>query len=88
MYETRIARWGNSSAARLPEKIMKDVGINPGDTVEISQVAGAIVIRKKDEKKKTLKAAGMLAEYANPKLREKEKDAYRKAAVRRYEKSY
>ena len=88
MYKTRIARWGNSFAARIPEQILKETGIRDGDPVEISQVSGSIIIRKKESKPKSLKAAGILSEYANPELREKEKDAYRRSVVRRYDKSH
>lgn len=70
MYKTKIARWGNSFAARIPEQILKETGIRDGDPVEISQVSGSIIIRKKESNPKSLKAAGILSEYANPELRE------------------
>ena len=84
MYGTQIAQWGNSSAVRIPEKILSETGISKGDNVEIASVAGSIIIRKKAERKKLLKAAGMLSEYSNPELRKLEKDAWKKAAVRKY----
>ena len=84
MHGTQIAQWGNSAAVRIPEKILKETGISKGDNVEITSVAGSIIIRKKAEEKKSLKAAGMLSEYSNPELRKLEKNAWKKAAVRKY----
>lgn len=84
MHDTRVARWENSSAIRIPEKILAETGISKSDTVEISSVSGAIIITKSDKPKKSLKAAGMLAEYADPALRKFEKDAWKKAAVKKY----
>lgn len=84
MYGTRLAQWGNSSAVRIPETILSETGITKGDNLEITSVAGSIIIRKKPEGKKTLKAAGMLAEYSDPELRKLEKNAWEKAAVRKY----
>ena len=84
MHGTQIAKWGNSSAVRIPENILRETGITKGDNVEITSVAGAIIIRKKAEEKKSLKAAGMLSEYSDPELRKLEKDAWKKAAVRKY----
>ena len=84
MHGTQIAKWGNSSAVRIPENILKETGISKGDNVEIISLAGSIIIRKKPGGKKSLKAAGMLSEYSNPELRKLEKDAWKNAAVRKY----
>ena len=84
MHGTQIAKWENSSAVRIPENILKETGISKGDNAEITSLAGSIIIRKKLERKKSIKAAGMLSKYSNPELRKLEKDAWKNAAVRKY----
>ena len=59
MYSTQIAQWGNSSAIRIPEIILRETGLTKGDSIEIISASGSIIIRKKTAEKKSLKAAGM-----------------------------
>jgi len=42
--ETRISRWGNSRAVRVPQDVLKRAGIDPNEPVEISAEPGRIVI--------------------------------------------
>lgn len=42
---TRIARWGNSLALRLPKAVAAEAMISGGDTVEVCVRDGEIVIR-------------------------------------------
>ncbi len=84
MYGTQIAKWGDSLVVRIPEKILSDTGIVEGDDVEVTAVAGSIIIRKRPDGDKTLKSAGMLAGSSNPELRKPEKGAWKKAAVEKY----
>ena len=82
MYGTQIAKWGDSLVVRIPEKIISDTGIVEGDDVEVTAVAGSIIIRKRSDG--DIKAAGMLAGSSNPELRKLEKGAWKKAAVEKY----
>jgi antitoxin MazE/antitoxin ChpS len=43
--QTTIRKWGNSAGARLPANILKAVGINVNDTVDIEIVDNSIVLR-------------------------------------------
>ena len=41
----QVSRWGNSLAVRLPTAVVEDLGLKPGDKLEIvSTDAGRIVI--------------------------------------------
>lgn len=42
----RVQKWGNSQGIRLPKKILKDLGIDVNDKIEISLNDGEIVLRK------------------------------------------
>lgn len=46
MTSTRVGRWGNSLAIRLPDHVAKQAGIAKGDLVEIEQDGRSLVIRK------------------------------------------
>lgn len=43
---TSIQRWGNSSAIRIPKRVLKQVGLSENDEVEILADETGIVIRK------------------------------------------
>ena len=42
----RDQKWGNSQGIRLPKKILKDLGIDINDKIEISLNDGEIILRK------------------------------------------
>ena len=45
----KVSRWGNSLAVRLPRAVAEDLGLKPGDTLEIDSVdAGRMVITRDD----------------------------------------
>ena len=44
---TKIQNWGNSQAVRLPKSILKKVGWDNGECVELSVENDSIVIKKK-----------------------------------------
>lgn len=41
---TRISKWGNSRAVRVPRDVLERAGINPDEPVTLSAEAGRIVI--------------------------------------------
>ena len=42
----RVQKWGNSQGIRFPKKILKDLGIDINDKIEISLNDGEIILRK------------------------------------------
>ena len=42
--ETRISKWGNSRAVRVPREVLDRAGIDPDEPVTLSAEAGRIVI--------------------------------------------
>ena len=44
MTKVQIARWGNSSAIRLPKPVLDELGLKAGDTVDIAIEDGKAVI--------------------------------------------
>ena len=42
----RVQKWGNSQGIRLPKKILKDLGININDKIEISLNGEEIILKK------------------------------------------
>ena len=42
----RVQKWGNSQGIRLPKKILKDLGININDKIEISLNGEEIIFKK------------------------------------------
>jgi antitoxin MazE len=42
---TRLARWGNSLALRIPKSVAAEVNVQDGDPVDVSVQDGAIVVR-------------------------------------------
>ena len=42
----RVQKWGNSQGIRLSKKILKDLGIDVNDKIEISLNDGEIILRK------------------------------------------
>jgi antitoxin MazE len=54
MRARKIVKWGNSMAVRLPQAVLRDAGLQEGDTLVFGAKNGAIVA-KRVEKKPTLK---------------------------------
>jgi len=54
MTELRISKWGNSSGLRLPKAVMDELGLKPGETVNLTVKDGKGVIEPKKPKKITL----------------------------------
>ena len=42
----RVQKWGNSQGIRLPKKILKDLGIDINDKIEISLNGEKIILKK------------------------------------------
>ena len=42
---TQISKWGNSLGLRLPRAIVREAGLDQGDTVDLSVANGAIVVK-------------------------------------------
>ena len=47
MLNTRLVRWGNSVAVRIPKKIAETAGLAEGDELDVKASAGVILIEKK-----------------------------------------
>jgi len=52
---TRVQKWGNSLALRIPKSFAAEVGLQKETSVEISLADGKLVIRPVTEPKLTLK---------------------------------
>ena len=44
MAQVQISKWGNSSAIRLPKTVLKELGLKPGQTVELTVKDGRGII--------------------------------------------
>lgn len=42
---TKIAAWGNSLGLRIPKPFARELGLGPGDAVELSLADGRLVVR-------------------------------------------
>lgn len=49
--QTTIRKWGNSAGARLPASILKSIGININDTVDIEVADNTIILRASVQQK-------------------------------------
>ena len=54
MTEIPISKWGNSSAIRLPKAVMKELGLKPGQSVQLTVKDGKGIIEPVRPKKITL----------------------------------
>lgn len=52
--ETKVKKWGNSLALRIPKPLALEIGIDEDSPVELSLVDGALVIAPIHEKDITL----------------------------------
>jgi antitoxin MazE len=46
---TRVTKWGNSLALRIPNAFAREISVKEGTSVDISVTDGALVIRPADE---------------------------------------
>jgi antitoxin MazE len=53
--KTRVQKWGNSLALRIPKSFAAEVGLNPNSSVEISLKDGKLIVVPADKPKFTLK---------------------------------
>lgn len=54
MTQVQISRWGNSSGIRLPKAVMDELGLQPGQSVELTVQDGRGIIEPARPKKITL----------------------------------
>ena len=46
--KTRVQKWGNSLALRIPKSIAKEVGLDANVTVDLSLLDGRLVVQRID----------------------------------------
>ena len=46
-----VSRWGNSLAVRLPQALVKDLGLKPGDDLEVVAAAPTRVVVARDDRR-------------------------------------
>ena len=46
-----VSRWGNSLAVRLPKALVEDLGLKPGDELEIVSASTKRIAIAKDERR-------------------------------------
>jgi antitoxin MazE len=54
MTQLQISKWGNSSAIRLPKAVLDELGLKPGQSVELTVKDGKGIIEPARPKKITL----------------------------------
>lgn len=54
MTQIQIAKWGNSAAIRLPKAVLEELGLKPGQSVELTVKDGKGIIEPARPKKITL----------------------------------
>ena len=54
MVKTRIAKWGNSLAIRIPKPVAKEVRVGPGDFIAVNPVNGRIELQPDSKRVLTL----------------------------------
>lgn len=54
MTKIQIAKWGNSSAIRLPKATLDELGLKQGDTVDLTVENGKAILQPERPKKITL----------------------------------
>lgn len=62
---TRVQKWGNSLAVRLPKEITRDLTIDEGSTVQVEQGANMLTIKLSQAKKAKLSDLIKLITTAN-----------------------
>ena len=51
---TTVQKWGNSLALRIPRSVVKDVHLHQGTVVNVTLVAGKIVVKPRRQRHYTL----------------------------------
>lgn len=51
-YIMRVSKWGNSLAIRLPKALAEDLGLKPGDELELVSATPKRVVIAKDERRR------------------------------------
>ena len=52
--KTRVQKWGNSFAVRIPRIFAREIGLGANSTVEITLVEGSLVVTPLKEQRPTL----------------------------------
>ena len=47
----QVSRWGNSLAVRLPKAVVEDLGLKPGDTLEIVSADAVCMVIARDQRR-------------------------------------
>lgn len=47
----QVSKWGNSLAVRLPKKLVDEMGLKPGDDLNVVDVAGRTILVEKTERR-------------------------------------
>lgn len=42
----QVARWGNSLAVRLPKDLVRELGLQEGDQIDLVKDDGAVLVRR------------------------------------------
>lgn len=50
--ETKVQKWGNSLAIRIPKSYAKDIDINQGSLIDISKESDRIILKPKRKREK------------------------------------
>jgi len=65
---TKLQKWGNSYAVRIPKNLIQDINLSRGSEIEIKYHKQSLIIRPKKQKEYTLKE---LVKGITPKNRHK-----------------
>jgi len=52
--DTTVQKWGNSLALRIPRSVAKDIRLHQGSVVDMTLVAGKIVVKPRRQRHYTL----------------------------------
>lgn len=52
---TNVQKWGNSQGIRIPKSILNELNITNGQSLDLSVADGAIIIRRIEHKRKSIK---------------------------------
>jgi len=58
---TKVQRWGNSLAVRIPDDVVEDAGFVPGTEVTVQKVRNTVVIAHVKDKRKRPTLAELVA---------------------------
>lgn len=88
--QTNIRTWGNSQGLCIPKDMLRQLGWTNREDVEIIVSGEQIIIEKVRQQEKPLaervaEGKGFAAQYADPEMIEKERNAFREAMVKKYE---